>query len=161
MTYCRAGAAVEAAYERHGLLVFPGQHLSLEEQNDFSKRFGELVQDIGGIGREQYIVTNRRKGGELVAPEDNAWIGATGNESWHYDRTFLPVDNRCSTLAALVVPKSGGGTAFADMAAGYEAFDAATRARIEELSAYHSLFYSQAAIGEISICCSPACADPG
>ena len=85
---------MEAAYERHGLLVFPGQHLSLEEQNDFSKRFGELVQDIGGIGREQYIVTNRRKGGELVAPEDNAWIGATGNESDELSRKGRPSQPR-------------------------------------------------------------------
>jgi len=46
-------------------------------------------------------------------------------------------------LYASVIPKSGGGeTEYCDMRDAYEKLDAATKARIENLSAYHSARYS-------------------
>ena len=51
-------------------------------------------------------------------------------------------------LFAEEVPASGGGeTEFADMRAAYDALDAATKAEIADLSAYHSLYKSQAKAG--------------
>jgi alpha-ketoglutarate-dependent taurine dioxygenase len=50
-------------------------------------------------------------------------------------------------LSARVVPRSGGDTEWADMRAAYDALDDATRRRIANLRAYHSIVYSQAKAG--------------
>lgn len=50
-------------------------------------------------------------------------------------------------LSALVVPSRGGETEWADMRAAWDALDDETRDRVEGLSAYHSLYQSQARIG--------------
>jgi alpha-ketoglutarate-dependent taurine dioxygenase len=50
-------------------------------------------------------------------------------------------------FSAVVVPERGGQTGWADMRAAYDALDGPLRARLEELSAYHSLYYSQAKLG--------------
>jgi len=44
----------------------------------------------------------------------------------------------------VVVPDEGGETQLADMRAGYQELDDATKEKIEDLSAYHSTQYSQA-----------------
>ena len=54
---------------------------------------------------------------------------------------------KAGLLSALVIPPEGGETELADMRAGYEALDEVTQARIEDLSAYHSLYASQAKMG--------------
>src|SRR5262249_4768654 len=70
-----------------------------------------------------------------------------GNEGWHTDSSYMPLAAKASVLSAEVVPSRGGETEWADMRAAWEALDDATRARIERLSAYHSLRHSQAKIG--------------
>ena len=52
-------------------------------------------------------------------------------------------------LAAIIVPSSDGETAVADMRAAYDALDPDMNERVEGLSAYHSLYQSQAKIGHI------------
>ena len=52
-------------------------------------------------------------------------------------------------LAALAIPPEGGETEFADMRAAWDALDRRTQARLEGLSAYHSLYYSQARAGYV------------
>jgi alpha-ketoglutarate-dependent taurine dioxygenase len=52
-----------------------------------------------------------------------------------------------AVFSAHVVPKKDGQTGWADMRAAYDALDDDMKARIESLSAYHSLYYSQAKLG--------------
>jgi alpha-ketoglutarate-dependent taurine dioxygenase len=70
-----------------------------------------------------------------------------GNEGWHTDSSYMSLAAKASVLSAHTVPTRGGETEWADMRAAYAALDEATRARIEKLSAYHSLKHSQALIG--------------
>jgi hypothetical protein len=71
-----------------------------------------------------------------------------GNEGWHTDSSYMPLSAKASVLSAHVVPPAGGETEWADMRAAFEALDDATRERIAKLSAYHSIRYSQARIGD-------------
>ena len=64
-------------------------------------------------------------------------------EGWHSDSTYLPVQAKGAVFTAAVVPSAGGETGFADMRAAYDALDDATRRRVQELSAHHSLYHSQ------------------
>jgi alpha-ketoglutarate-dependent taurine dioxygenase len=57
--------AVEAAFHEHALLIFPGQHLSPEEQAAFAHRFGEIEHIVQG--RETVPISNRRADGTLLS----------------------------------------------------------------------------------------------
>ena len=61
----------------------------------------------------------------------------------------MPLAAKASVLSAQVVPSAGGETAWADMRAAYDALDEDKKERIDGLSAYHSLYQSQAKIGYI------------
>ena len=70
-----------------------------------------------------------------------------GNMGWHCDSTYMPVQAKGAVFTAHVVPPDGGETGFADMRAAWDALAPAMRKRVETLSAYHSLHYSQSKLG--------------
>src|SRR5581483_5890854 len=51
-------ARIEAAFEEHQVLVFPGQRLTDEQQMAFSRRFGPLETTIAATGRENRVHRN-------------------------------------------------------------------------------------------------------
>ena len=140
-------AEVHAAFLEYGVLVFPGQHLSDESQGAFARRFGKIEQ----LGPKQtgptVQFTNQKEDGSLANADDQAFKLMKGNEGWHTDSTYMPLASKAAMLAALIVPPEGGETEFADMRAAWDALDANAQARLEGLSAYHSLYYSQARAG--------------
>ncbi len=138
---------IENAFHEYGVLIFPGQHLSADEQFAFARRFGEVEYLSRDKTRKVVPISNRGADGKLLTGDEHAAKVLKGNEGWHTDSSYMPLSAKASVLSALVTPAAGGQTQWADMRAAYEALDDATRARIAELSAYHSLFYSQARIG--------------
>lgn len=132
------------AWLEYALLIFPEQHLSDQEQVAFARRFGKLEFDLAPL-------SNLRADGSL-RPEhgdDEVVKILKGNMGWHCDSTYMPVQAKGAVFTARIVPSSGGETGWADMRAAYEALDAETRERIQQLSAFHSLYYSQAKLGHI------------
>lgn len=134
--------ALYAAWLEFGLLIFPGQHLSKTEQIAFARRFGTLEFDLAPI-------SNLRPDGSIRPDDgsDDAVKVLRGNMGWHCDSTYMPVQAKGAVFSAEVVPDEGGETEWADMAAAYAALDAPMRTRIADLSAYHSLRYSQGKLG--------------
>ena len=128
----------------YALLVFPAQHLTNEEQVAFAKRFGDLEFDLAPL-------SNVREDGTVRVEDDDDDVLKVlkGNMRWHCDSTYMPVQAKGAVFTAHVVPSSGGETGWADMRAGYDALDDEMRARISDLSAYHSLYYSQAKLGHV------------
>ena len=126
----------------HALLIFPDQHLSKEQQVEFAKRFGELEFDLVAI-------SNVKKDGSIRVEDDsdNMIQVLKGNMGWHCDSTYMPVQAKGAVFTAHVVPSSRGETGWADLRAGYDALDAATKEKIANLSAYHSLRHSQKKVG--------------
>ncbi|KAI9022098.1 S-2,4-dichlorophenoxypropionate/alpha-ketoglutarate dioxygenase [Hyaloraphidium curvatum] len=137
---------IERAFHDHGVLVFPGQHVTPEQQAAFGRRFGRIEELHKGA--MAVPISNRKADGSLVGPEEHARLTLIGNEGWHSDSTYMPVSAKASCLCAHVVPPNGGTTEFADMRAALDALDADTRKRISNMVAYHSLFYSQAKVGQ-------------
>jgi alpha-ketoglutarate-dependent taurine dioxygenase len=138
--------AIESAFHEHALLIFPGQHLSADDQAAFAKRFG-AIEHIAK-GRETVPISNKRADGTLLADDDATMQVLRGNEGWHTDSSYMPLAAKASVLSALVVPSHGGQTEWADMRAAHQALDAGVRERIASLSAHHSIKYSQARIGQ-------------
>lgn len=128
----------------YALLIFPDQHLTRVEQVAFARRFGDLEFELAPI-------SNVRADGSVRDddPDDDVLKVLKGNMGWHCDSTYMPVQAKGAVFSAHVVASSGGETGWADMRAAYEALDQGTRERIRELSAYHSLYYSQAKIGHV------------
>ncbi len=135
-------AKLYATWLEYALLVFPDQHLTNEEQVTFAERFGDLEFDLAPI-------SNVRSDGSVRLDDDSDDVVKVlrGNMGWHCDSTYMPVQAKGAVFTAHVVTKAGGETGWADMRAGYAALDDGMRARIADLSAYHSLHYSQAKIG--------------
>jgi alpha-ketoglutarate-dependent taurine dioxygenase len=135
-------AALYAAWLDYGLLVFPGQNLTRDEQIAFAGRFGPLEFEIAPISNV--------RGDGSVRPDDgtdDAVKVLKGNMGWHCDSTYMPVQAKGAVFTAHVVPDEGGETGWADLRAAYDALDDATLQRIEGLKAYHSLRYSQGKLG--------------
>ncbi len=136
-------AALHACWLKYSLLVLPGQFLRRDAQIALGRRFGPLELELAEIG-------NVKRDSSLRQREDthDDVVGILkGNEGWHADSTYMPVMAQGAVFSAQQVPASGSQTQFADMCAAYDALDAATRARVETLTARHSLYYSQSKIG--------------
>jgi alpha-ketoglutarate-dependent taurine dioxygenase len=138
-------ADIERAFHAHAVLIFPGQHLSEAAQIGFGRRFGTIEQLVAD--REIVPISNQRADGTLMKDDEHGMQLMRGNEGWHTDSSYMPLAAKASILSAHVVPSAGGQTEWADMRAAYDALDEVTKARIAELSAYHSLYYSQGRIG--------------
>jgi alpha-ketoglutarate-dependent taurine dioxygenase len=134
--------ALHALWLEYALLIFPDQHLSAAEQETFARRFGDLEFPVTPI-------SNVRKDGSLrpADGDDDVMKIIRGNLGWHSDSTYMPVQARGAVFTAQVVPAEGGGTEWADMRAAHDALEPALRERIRDLSAHHSLAWSQGRIG--------------
>ena len=124
----------------YGLLVFPGQHLDTDRQIAFARRFGPLEFDLVEL-------SNVKKEGSLRKSDDDMVKILKGNMGWHHDSTYMPVQAKGAVFYAHVVPRSGGGTGWADMTAAYAALDDDLKAHIAGLSAHHSPIHSQLKAG--------------
>jgi alpha-ketoglutarate-dependent taurine dioxygenase len=130
------------AWLEHALLVFPDQHLSNDQQVAFADRFGPREFELAPI-------SNVLPDGSLRDPEQNDEVLRIlqGNQGWHADSTYRPIQAKAAVFTAHVVPPTGGETEWADMRAAWDALDPAMQARIAPLSAHHSIVYSQARMG--------------
>lgn len=133
--------ALHDAWLEHALLIFPGQFLTRDEQNDFALRFGRLEFAAAPI-------SNLTKDGKVHSdPAEDLVKSLRGNEGWHHDSTYMPLQAKGAVFTAEIVPTEGAATGWADMRAAYEALDEETRELVNGLSAYHSLYYSQGRVG--------------
>jgi alpha-ketoglutarate-dependent taurine dioxygenase len=133
--------AVHKAWLEYGVLIFPRQFLTREEQDAFALRFGQLefkATPISNLGRDGKVHSD---------PTDDVVKSLRGNEGWHFDSTYMPVQAKGAVFSAEIVPREGAATGWADMCAAYEALDEETRQLVAGLSAYHSLYYSQGRAG--------------
>ena len=97
-------------------------------------------------------ISNVRSDGTLRPEKDNDDVIKVlkGNMGWHHDSTYMPVQAKGAVFSAEEVPTVGGRTGFADMRAAYDALDDGMKKRIEGLTAYHSLHYSQSKLGHVA-----------
>ena len=133
--------AIDDAWIEFGLLIFPAQHLTRSQQNTFAASFGDLeftataLTNIGDDGRVSSDPTT----------DENKSL--RGNEGWHHDSTYMPLQAKGAVFTAEIVPTAGGATGWADMRAAYDALDDHERASLDGLTAEHSRYYSMRRAG--------------
>ena len=146
---------IEAAMNTYGVVILHGQYISDEQQLEFSRHFGPLLEGANTTVRRQNLrldrafadVSNVDGDGQLLNADHRRRLSSLGNRLWHSDASFRVVPARFSLLSARTVPAEGGNTEFADMRAAYEALDERTCSRIEDLVCEHSQIYSRQQLG--------------
>jgi len=149
-------AAIHAGMDEYAVLVFPGQDLDDDQQLAFTEGLGPLEITVGtGLRQKNEYrlpetfadVSNLDNAGKVYDREDRRRLFAIGNRLWHSDSSFKVVPAKYSLLHARVIPSRGGETEFADMRSAYDALDEETKARIDDMIAWHSQLYSRASVG--------------
>ena len=146
---------IEAAMDRLGVLVFPGQDINDEQQLNFSRHFGPLETATGDIvqGAQRRLsmdvndISNVDRDGRVLPRDDRKRLFALGNMLWHSDSSFKATPAKYSLLSARVIPDHGGNTEFADMRAAWDALDAETQALVRDLVCDHTQLHSRGVLG--------------
>ena len=144
--------ALYDAFLTHGVLVLPGQALTIDQHQAFARSFGALwllpEPPAGGAGRrisDRAIddVSNLDSRGSLAGAGSEKVMFQLGNRLWHSDLSFRATPAHASMLHALEIAEEGGETQFADLLAPYDALPEARKAALEGMMAVHSLSHSR------------------
>ena len=123
-------AAIDRAYNEHGVIFFRDQHITAPQQVAFSRRFGDIEFNIFG---ERWSVPGSP---EIVVvsniTEDGRPVGIRrAGENWHSDMCYAARPPRGTMLYAVEIPDlhglTVGDTEFASAAAAWDALPAALR----------------------------------
>jgi alpha-ketoglutarate-dependent 2,4-dichlorophenoxyacetate dioxygenase len=146
-------AEIEAAFNRYGILVFPGQPLRDEQQLAFSRLFGPIEVNPNYAGAKMRLrpdvadISNLDAEGRVLARDDRRNLFNIGNQLWHTDSSFKSIPAKCSLLSARELPPSGGETEFADLRAAWDALPQLRKRELDGLVVEHSIFCSRSQIG--------------
>jgi alpha-ketoglutarate-dependent 2,4-dichlorophenoxyacetate dioxygenase len=150
-------AEIEAAFNRYGILVFPDQPLTDDQQLAFSRLFGVLEVNPNYAGATMRLrpdvadISNLDTQGRVLARDDRRNLFNLGNQLWHTDSSFKRTPAKCSLLSARELaspgPMGGGETEFADLRAAWDALPAARQRELDGLVVEHSIFRSRSQIG--------------
>jgi alpha-ketoglutarate-dependent 2,4-dichlorophenoxyacetate dioxygenase len=148
--------AIEAAMDRHAVLVFRNQPLDQDQQIRLAQSFGPLDLGLrkvkGGAHRFKYAeladISNVTSDGEVAQRAHSKIVGNVANQLWHSDSSFQRPRAKYSMLSAVVVPPEGGETEFADLRAAYDALPDWRRRQIGNLVAVHYALHSRFLLGD-------------
>jgi alpha-ketoglutarate-dependent taurine dioxygenase len=131
-----AFAAVEAAWFRHGILLFRGLEMTPEQHIAFTRRLGPLhimhPLDFNLPGHpEVLVIGNAREGGKPIGLP-RAGMG------FHSDGEDKAIPNAGSFLYGVQVPDEEGDTLFADMFGAWEALPEALKRKVAGRRACYS-----------------------
>lgn len=141
-------ASLKAAWEEYGVISFPGQLITDEQQVVFSRNFGDLEIFPQADNRSAQIpeifrITNVDADDQIRPIDTSSALYSTLIWVWHTDSSYRPVPSKGAVLNAIEVVKNGGDTLFANMYAAYEQMPSALKNRITGLKARHSFLYSR------------------
>ena len=147
--------ALSAAINQHAVLVFHDQFITDEQQQAFSRNFGDLETTVQAY-RKDFVprldvhmadISNLDENNRLLPANDRRRLNALGNRLWHSDSSFKRVPARFSLLSARTIPSWGGETQFADMRAAWDTLPDRMKSRIEGMICDHTQIFSRAKIG--------------
>ncbi|WP_055469046.1 TauD/TfdA dioxygenase family protein [Streptomyces ardesiacus] len=134
-----AARALTDALHRHRVLILPSQHLNHADLLASASLFGTVdtatdrrytVPGFPGLT----VVSNIHEDGTPIGIYDG-----DQEEEWHADNSFKPELTAATLLYSVITPAEGGETRFADATRAYADLPAALRARVDGLSAVHSV----------------------
>lgn len=124
-------AAIRAAPHEHGVLVFPDQDITREQQTEFAAKLGPVhghpVAEFlrGGAADPVSVVENDAE----KLPQDE--------QHFHVDYSFAAAIPDAAVLHGEVIPPRGGDTMWSSAAAAYDALSPKVREFLGDLTARH------------------------
>ena len=148
-------AEIEAAMDRHAVLVFADQDIDDDQQMAFGLNYGPMEAETATVDAHKRRlkhprmndISNLDENGQLLAADDRRRMFNLGNRLWHSDSSFKATPAKYSLLHGRVVTPEGGETEFADMRAAWDALPAREQDRLRDLVCEHSLLFSRAQLG--------------
>ncbi len=126
-------AQIQAAFDEHLLLTFPGQQaLTPEQHMRFSEQFGDH-QDLPHIP----LVDGYPKLQKVFAEATHVKKQVAG-QNWHTDSSFLPAPPLGVAMRAVELPDFGGDTGFVNMQLVWEAISPGLQQTLLGMKAVHS-----------------------
>ena len=131
--------SIVQALGHHGVVSFPRQKLTPEQQRDFCARFGELEINVAGAYQEpgipqMMILSNMVENGKPVGIAD-------AGQDWHTDMSYSRLVAFANVLYGIKIPhrngQSLGNTEFCSMHAAYDALPDDWKQRLEGKTATH------------------------
>ena len=135
---------IQAAWETHGIMVFPNQDISDAEHVAFSRHFGELeilpeTDRTDAAIPEIFVLSNVDSSGKILPAESDAVLFNSLTWSWHTDSCYRKIPSKGAILHGIEVVEGGGGeTRFANLRQALEEMPSSLRGRIEGLKGQHS-----------------------
>ena len=148
--------AIEAAFWKYAVLVFPAQEINSDQHVAFASLFGPMEPNINSYADEVKKdridsrvsdVSNLDHDNRILPAESRKRQSGLANRLWHTDSSFRHVPARASLLYSRQVAPIGGHTQFADLRAAWDALPPDMQQRLDGLVAEHSIFHSRASIG--------------
>jgi alpha-ketoglutarate-dependent 2,4-dichlorophenoxyacetate dioxygenase len=135
--------AVEHAFHRYAVLVFPEQDLSAQDHIDFAEHFGPIERERPITEKVTHAafahISNLAPDGSIYEADSRERMFKAGNKLWHTDSSFRFVPGLASMLYTRTIAPIGGHTQFADQRAAYDALPEASKKRLAGLVAVHSI----------------------
>jgi taurine dioxygenase len=135
-------AKIEAAYDRHTVLIFRDQKLTPEQHIAFARKFGPLeihvLKKYLLAGHPEILLISN------VLKDDGDFLGLPdAGQTWHTDTSYRERPSRGSILYALEIPHDDkgdaiGDTLFAGTAPAYDALPEAMKQKLAGKKAIHS-----------------------
>ena len=130
-------AAILDAFHQHLVLVFKNQDLSPDAQVAFSRRFGELEDQLNARFTlkdcpDVLVLSNDLVNGEPIGVID-------GGDYWHSDSSHRDHPSLATILFSVKNPDRGGDTEFANMYAAYDALSPDMKERLAGLKGVHAV----------------------
>jgi alpha-ketoglutarate-dependent taurine dioxygenase len=129
-------AAVMAALEEHGVLVFRELQVDDETQIAFSKKLDDVGKAEPAAAPSIYIVS-------LNPAKSRTAAYTRGTFHWHIDGAQDDVPTKATMLSAHVIAATGGETELASTYAAYDDLSDAEKQEFESLRVVHSFEASQ------------------
>jgi alpha-ketoglutarate-dependent 2,4-dichlorophenoxyacetate dioxygenase len=148
-------AAIQQAFWKYAVLIFPNQDLTPQQQLDFAARFGPIENErtldpkatpsrFAGAFSD---ISNLTAEGKIWGETSRQRMYKAGNKLWHTDSSFKYLPSLTSLLYASTVAPVGGHTEFADQRAAYDALPQTAKDELEGLVAEHWIVTSRLRTG--------------
>ncbi len=121
---------IHDAFLAHGVVFFRDQHITLDDQVGFARRFGplEVHPIVDGLTETPEITKVLKPAGE----------SASFGTGWHSDNTFSEKPSLGSLLFGKTIPPHGGDTLFANQYLAYERLSGEMQRMLGGMRAVHS-----------------------
>lgn len=130
-------------FNEYGLFLIRGQGLSVDNQVDLGRRFGDVQVHV----MSQYLTTGHPEVYYLSNLDENGKPNGKhpdrGTMHWHTDGSWRDKPGQATIMVSEILPNEGGETHFCCTQAAFEEFDEATRVEIADMRVVHNLAFSR------------------